>query len=70
MAAEQTINAATGQVEPESVRPQPMVARPPQYTIPSIINIPPQIAVTVFWVALGFGLCWWLMGKRSRSIFE
>jgi hypothetical protein len=34
-------------------------------SISSMINVPPTVAVTVFWVAVGFGLCWWLTGKRK-----
>lgn len=39
---------------------------PPQYTMASIINIPPQIATTVCWVAVGVAIGWWLF-RPSRS---
>lgn len=38
----------------------------PNNTVASIINIPPQIAVTIFWVAVGFGICWWLTSTRKH----
>lgn len=68
-----TFDAETGQVDQETETPNPgfppynptqRIARPVG-TIPSMINIPPQVAVTVFWMAVGFGLCWWLSNRRS-----
>jgi len=40
-------------------------------TTPSIISIPPQIATTLVWVAIGFALGVWLTNRSStkRSIF-
>lgn len=63
---DQTINADTGQVESNPPPAATPMYRPIGSTIPSIINIPPQVAVTVFWVAVGFGICWWLTGRRDR----
>jgi hypothetical protein len=36
-------------------------------TIPSVINIPPQIAVTVCWIALGFAICWYLTRPKRHG---
>jgi hypothetical protein len=55
-----TINA-DGTVSTDS---SDTVSTVPKGTVASIINVPPQIAVTIFWVAVGFGLCWWL-SKRG-----
>jgi len=41
--------------------------RLPNSQMASVINIPPQIAVTVCWVALGFGICWWLMDRQNTK---
>ncbi len=45
----------------------PRVTKIPTGTVASVINIPPQIATTVCWVAVGFALCWWLTGKREEK---
>jgi hypothetical protein len=59
-----TYDADTGEtVQPPPVQPYPMRNG---YTVPSLINIPPQVAVTVFWVAVGFGLCWWMTGQKGN----
>lgn len=44
---------------PQQVKPIP------KGQMASVINIPPQIAVTVCWVALGFGIAWWLLERRD-----
>jgi len=38
-------------------------------TIPtaSIINVPPQIAVTICWIAVGFALCWYMTRPKRRG---
>jgi len=56
------INAANTYVDPPLT-----VNRAPLATIPSIINIPPQIAVTAFWVMLGIGIGWWMFSKHQKS---
>lgn len=44
---------------------QPM---PANGAMASIINIPPQIAVTLVWVALGFVIAWYFMrGPGQKS---
>lgn len=62
----QTINADATVVDPTQTQSAPLTAVP-HGTVASIINIPPQIAVTIFWVAVGFGLCWWLMDRMPRK---
>lgn len=34
-------------------------------TVPSIINIPPQISTTLVWVAVGFAIGVWVMWNRK-----
>lgn len=52
-----TLDADTGTPIPQSGSP---------YTQPSMIKIPPQVATTVCWVALGFGIAWWLFTRNQR----
>jgi hypothetical protein len=56
-----TLDADTGTPVPDA----PVVTNS---GIPSVINIPPQIAVTVCWIAVGFAACWYLTRpKRNQS---
>jgi len=57
----QTVDAQTGQV----VNDATTAASITPSTTASIINIPPQIATTVCWIALGFALCWWFTCRKT-----
>lgn len=53
-----------------TVLPDPNT-KPILSSTPSLISINPQIATTLVWVALGFGIGVWLMSNRGgkRSLF-
>lgn len=58
----QTFEADTGQ----PVNPQP-IPQSPNWQVPSMVKIPPQIATTLCWVALGFGIALWLEHRRNSK---
>jgi hypothetical protein len=57
MPEETILDASTG---------KPQVMPMPKQQMASIINVPPQIAVTICWVALGIGIGLYISHK-SRS---
>ncbi|MDE2105989.1 MAG: hypothetical protein KGL39_52690 [Patescibacteria group bacterium] len=57
-----TFDADTGQPVTDAA---PLTT--PNGTVASIVNIPPQIATTIVWVALGFAICWYLTRPKRRD---
>lgn len=52
----------------QTLRALPPVQTPAsQATIPSMINIPPQLAVTVTWIGVGIVIGWLLFRPKSHK---
>lgn len=65
-----TVNAdATVDINPvDNAQPSGVLSPiTPPYTVASIINIPPQIATTVCWVALGVAIGWYIFRPHRNT---
>lgn len=47
----------------------PMNTAPINTGTPSIISIPPQIATTLVWVAVGFAIGVWICNRSKSKLF-
>jgi hypothetical protein len=68
MKTAQTFDAETG--APTTASPTvPLTTGPSVMTAPSTtVNIPMKVVVPIVWIAIGFGVCWWITRPSRRSL--